>query len=380
MQVTHSHIQRLFKIKNELQEVYWNLVLETFAKSLIGIFLPIYLLTLGFLLPEVFLFALFYFGSLALLSTFSAKLTTRFGYKHQILYRIPVFILFYSMLILMQFISFPLPLLLLAGVIGGFQSALYWIPLNAEFVKNTKKIREGVEIAEAVSFTRFASIAAPTVAALVIFSMGFNPLFAIVIFIMIISGIPLFATKDSRGKFSFREEKSLFIKSKVHVIHQFLQGILLITETFMWPIFIFLTLGNFLDVGYSISLTALGIAIFTLLIGKMTDRGHSGQLLKVGGLAYAIIWIARIFASTPLEMLMLSFLGGMFFTAIQIPVFAAFCDIARGKRVIAWVVVREQWLGLGRIASVLLVLFAIGFAFPVGFIFAAAASLLFLFL
>ena len=52
----HFAIHRVVKIRNELEEIYLNQVIRTFAVSLIGIFIPIYLLNIGFALNE----ALFY--------------------------------------------------------------------------------------------------------------------------------------------------------------------------------------------------------------------------------------------------------------------------------------------------------------------------------
>ena len=87
MHAEHSTIQKLFQIKSEIQEVYWNLVIQTFAKSLIGIFLPLYFLTIGFSLTEAVAFAFIYFASLTIFSPLSGRLTARVGYKHQILYQ-----------------------------------------------------------------------------------------------------------------------------------------------------------------------------------------------------------------------------------------------------------------------------------------------------
>ncbi len=45
-----------------------------------------------------------------------------------------------------------------------------------------------------------------------------------------------------------------------------------------------------------------------------------------------------------------------------------------------WVVVREVWLGIGRVIFLLLLLLAAGMEFTVGFALVGVASLLFLFL
>jgi MFS family permease len=378
MHVSHTHIQRIFKIKSEIQEVYWNLVIQTFAKSLVGIFIPIYLLKVGFSLHNVLLFALLYFGTLGSFSPFSGGMTARVGFKHQILYRIPVFVFFYSLLILMQFVQFSLLSLLLTAVLGGISSSLYWIPLNSEFVRNTKKIHEGEEIAAAIALPRLFSIAAPTIAAIILTLMGFSVLFAILILLVLISVIPLFATGDYTSSFSFSKERKLMLRSRKILVHQIVRGTMFFMEAFVWPVFIFLTLHSLLDVGIAVSISAVGIAFFTFLVGKLSDRVDKKNLTRIGGFAYALVWFSRSFSSTPLEIFLLSLLGGMFASLLEIAVFSSFCDMARGRRVLDWVVSREIWLGIGRSLAAFILLASAGYEFHAGFVFAGLASLLFL--
>ena len=380
MHIIHSHIQKLFKIKSELQEIYWNSVIENFAKSLIGIFIPIYLLVLGFSLFTTIVFVMFYYLVLVIFSPFSAKLTARVGYKHQILYQIPIQVTFYLLLIFMQFYPFPVWLLYFTAVIGGFSSCLYWIPMNAEFTKNTEKLHEGEEIAEMVALPRLASIAAPTVAALVLTAMGFPILFTIVIALLMISVIPLFATRDYKGMFTFSQERTLFLKEKRSSFKTLLRGMLMVLEPIIWPLFIFLTFQSLLEVGIAVSISAIGIAFFTIITGKMSDKGKRKSLMKIGGLAYSLVWFSRIFASTPMEIYLLSFLGGMFAAVLEITVFSSFCDLARGKKVLDWVVVREVWLGLGRLILFLILIFVLGIDLRLGFAVGSIVSFLFIFL
>jgi len=380
MHIEHSRIQRLFKIKSELQEVYWNLVIQNFAKSLIGIFIPIYLLTLGLELYNVIAFMLFYYPTVGVFSFVSGSLTARLGYKHQILYQVPVFVLFYGLLLSMQFISFSMPLIYLTGIIGGISTCLYWVPMNSEFAKNTKKIHEGEEIATAIALPKLASIAAPTAAALILTAMGFNILFAIVIFLQLLAVIPLFATGDYRSRFKFSQERRMFLMKKQLSFRVFLSGILLLMEGIIWPLFIFITLQNLLDVGIAASVAGIGMVFFTLIIGKMSDRGKRNKLTRIGGLGYGMIWLLRIFPSTSMEIFLLSLLGGMFAAVIEITSFSRFCDIARGRRLLGWVVFREVWLSIGRVLTVLLILFVFGMDLRIGFVLAAAASFLFMFL
>ena len=54
----HS-IFKIHKIRKELKEVYANVMIDKFAASLITIFIPIYLLTIGYSIPEALSLLLF---------------------------------------------------------------------------------------------------------------------------------------------------------------------------------------------------------------------------------------------------------------------------------------------------------------------------------
>lgn len=370
----------MFKIKSELREVYWNLFLETFAKSLIGLFVPIYLLTLGYTLPHALAFLLFYMATLFVMSPLSATIAHRIGLKHLVLYRVPLFIVYYSLLISFQFLSVPLASVFLTAVLGGISSAFYWMPMNTEFVKNTNKLREGEEIGKVDGLKRLAAIFAPTIGGLVLTFSGFTPLFALVIIIAVISVFPLFATNDYRGRVQFNQERRFFFKNKRLTGRLILNGPLAVLEAFVWPLAIFSSLNSVLDVGIAASISGFGMALFTLVIGKFSDHQNKQHLMKIGGLAYAIVWIARMFAGTQMEFFLLSLLGGMFYAVLQITVFSSFCDAARGRNVLDWVVVRETWMGVGRVTLFLLLLVATGAEFPVAFSFATIAALLLVFI
>ena len=378
MHITHQTIQRLFNIKNSLYEVYWNLVIQTFASSLIGIFIPIYLLTIGLDIHGVLVFCFFYYGTMWIASPFSGALTAKVGYKHQILYHLPIVVFFYSLLLMMQIFPLQLPLLYLTAVLGGLSSTFYWVPLNAEFVKNTRVIHQGEDVATIIALPKLITIAAPTAAGILLTFLGFDVLFIVVLLLMFFSVVPLFATHDYRSRFSLSRETNILNLDKKLSLQILLSGLLLFMEFFIWPLFLYIKDFTFLEIGFSASLASLGVVFFTLAIGRLTDRKHTFGLLKIGGLAYGCIWITRLFSSTDMEFFLLSLLGGMFISVIEVAVFSSFCNAARGKRILNWIVMREVWLSIGRLMMVIILLVASWSEFSTAFVIAAIAGFLFL--
>ena len=90
-------------IKKELKELYLNIVLHILAISLIGIFIPIYLLDIGFDLNAVLYFFLVYWFFFMAGAPLVGKLVSRIGTKYTISMRAPTLILYLFLLVLPQF-------------------------------------------------------------------------------------------------------------------------------------------------------------------------------------------------------------------------------------------------------------------------------------
>lgn len=358
----HINMHRLFKTKKELEEIYLNQIIQKFALTLIGIFIPIYLVSIGFSVGIALLFMLIYFIPQGIASPINARLSSKFGLKHVILYRTPLLISFFILLMLVNPQLNGLPIDFLAiflvpiSILGGFSQGVYWVSLNAEFVKNCDKIHAGEEVSHLIALPKLVSMVAPLLSALVLQAIGFEVVFGIVIALLFISVVPLFLSADTKKFFAFNLAKFRLFFSRHLVIRLFSEGTIHTSEAIIWPLFIFLRFGDIVSVGISASLTGLGIVIFTLIVGKLSDRFDRLLILRLGGLTYGIISFMRFFSTDINEIYLLSFLGGVFFTLITVNLFANFCDYTRGKNILAGVSFRELWLAVGRIVMLFLVI------------------------
>ncbi len=104
----HVHAHGLHLIKSELQEVYLNLIIQSFALSLIAIFVPIYLIKLGYSLNQALVFVMVELGMLSFFTPFAVSLAKRFGFKHVILYRAPLIVLYFIALYALNSVKIPI--------------------------------------------------------------------------------------------------------------------------------------------------------------------------------------------------------------------------------------------------------------------------------
>ncbi len=341
-------IQRLTKMRNELNEIYLSQVMESFAISLIGIFIPIYLLKLGFALDTVFAYLIVAWTSFALLSPLSAIVSSKIGFKHTILFRIPILVLFLVMLIYVG--SMSLLLLLLTAFVGSISHSLYWVAFNSEFVKNSDKYHTGEEIGLLTALPKMAGIFAPLIGGAILEFFGFNTLFILVIALIVISVVPLFMSAEHRSSFRFKSYDMKMITDRSSSFSFFMQGIFHATEIVIWPLFIFFTLNDLLLVGLASSISAMGIAILTIIVGRFSDRIDKRKILVMGAVGYSVIWMLRAFPLNLLGICMLSFMGAAFETIVHIPIFTNLCNIARERNTLANVASRETWIGIGSVA------------------------------
>jgi len=373
----HVHFRYLRILKNELYELYIAHTLRWFAISLINIFIPIYLLGLGYALNEVLMFYIVEFAVVLPMAFISVLISTRVGLKHTMLFHLPILLSFFIGLYFLQTIKIPLPLL---AFLLGTEAAMYWMPLHSLFAKNSHKIHRGEEVARISILPKLAAIFAPLIGGLIAVTLGFGILLILVMLILFLSIIPIFFTKEvkphvnfSLRKFRlfFREDPKFFFAT----MFQYAEGII---EIVIWPIFVFLTLKSIVSVGIVGTLISVGSIVFMFSIGKLTDKLDRKFLIRVGGITLAAAWFARIFFTEPILIYLITFLGGFFAILIDIPFTAIAYDKASRRSRDEFIVYREIAVTTGRLLVLILALFVLE-KFIVSFSLAGLASLFFLF-
>jgi MFS family permease len=350
------------------------MVIQSFALSLITIFVPIYLIKLGYSLNQALIFVMVELGTLSFFSPLSAVLAQRFGFKHIILYRMPLFFAYFGGLYALPYLGIPIYLIALCGGIGG---SIYWLSLHSLFAKHSDKLHRGTQTGKLMSMPQIASLFGPSIGGVIAVSLGFKALFAIAMMLLAASAVPLFFTGDMKPhvkKFSFWE---IFAKKRRKFILAFAaQGTIKIARTVIWPIFVYFTLKDVASVGFVATTVAVGAILFTLYIGRISDAARNNFLIKTGGVLLASTFFYRIYATSAPRVFVVSFLSGLFSVLIDLPMLKGFYDTANNEDLTEIVILREIGLGIGKVASILILLVVLN-KFTVGFSMGAIASLVF---
>jgi MFS family permease len=375
------HFYRLHKIphlKRELKEVYSNQIIETFGLFLICIFIPAYLLEIGYSLAEAAAFALVQLLVSAALCSLSARIDARIGVKHTILIRAPILISHLAMVMNIESLpGFYWP----AVILGGLSISLYWVSFNIEYVNASDRIRKGEEAGLLYGLPYMAAVIGPLAGAAVLTLLGFHWLFAISVGIIFLSVVPLFLSSDYRVDM-FRLRNISLLMDRRRALYYFMLGIIVSVDFVFWSLHVFINYG-FISLGIAAALMGMGMIIFTLLVGHAsnTTRGRK-RVTRIGAFLCAGLWFMRFLADSELEFMFLSLIGGFIITSFTISLYADFVEFAKKRGAPNSVVFRHFWLYLGQgLPALVLVLAAASLGFGTAetiratFILAAAASL-----
>jgi MFS family permease len=360
-------------LNRELSELYMTVALRTFALSLISIFVPIYLLNLGYSLVDVLVFYIVFCVLHSVFSFFAAKLSLKIGLKHSIAMSMPFLILFYILLYTLTSYNWPLALL---ALVAGAQNALFWVAFHMDFTKFSAKKVRGEEFSMLKIITSVLNVIGPMVGAAIISFISFHYLFLFVSSLLIISLIPLFYSKDTRVKHDFSLEKMVKSSSLKNFVVFMGSGAEFGATAVIWPLFIFLIVGTYLSLGIITSIATFLSLITVYLVGRMCDRFDRRRILKFGSVAHSMAWFFKSVASTGPQVVLINSVSGIIDSFKDIPYNAMVYDKASKKSMVEFIVFREIALHIGKMIFFALIILLV--VLSRGLILAGLASLTYL--
>jgi MFS family permease len=368
----HHHNSLHYLLKNELNELYISVSIRFFVISMISIFIPIYLLKLGYPLKTVFLFyALLYFVH-AILVIPVAKLGSKIGFKHLILLSTPLLISYFILLYTLPEYHWPIYGL---AVLLGVKYSLFHTGLQVTFSKFSHKKSRGQELARLSIFRTLLSAAGPFLGGLVLTFLGFKALFIFGSILLVFSVIPLLYAKDTYGMSKFKI-KDIFQKRKKRDLFGFIGfGLEAGVSHIVWPVFLFLTIvESYSILGLIATVSILFSVGFIYLAGKFSDINRR-LVLKVGAIITTVIYFIKAVISTVLQAFLVDSLHGMGKTLAGVSFGALSFD--KAKKDVRYIIFREVSINLS--IAFLFVIMSFISNLIIGFFIGSFGSLLMLF-
>lgn len=362
-----------FLRNRELNELYASMAIRAFAMAMISIFVPIFLLELGYSLSSVLVYYAILNGAHALFVFPAAKISSRYGFKHAMFFSILILLIFYAFLNTLEANAWPLWWL---AIIFGASNALFWMGYHSDFSKISTKSKRGQQVGFSNVFAFAGSIVGPLFGGLIVTFTNFQVLFTVVSFVLLASAIPLFMSKDKHEPIRMAFPRIFSGRSIRSSIAFMGHGIESSAGSILWPIYIFgAVLKSFSVLGIITSLSYLFALVSTLIIGKISDIRRR-LVLVTGSFLNAIVWGVRVLITTPLQVFIVDSLYGLTKSMRVVPMDALSYDEARRTSILESMVFREVFIAVG---SVILFLSLLLIAdLTASFIFGAGASFLFL--
>lgn len=371
----HTHYAHMILKNRELRDMYIALSLKTLAVSMVGIFIPIFLIVeLGFSLNSIIYFYLFNALGYMFMSPIAGKLSSRFGLKNAAMLTVPMLIVFY--LGLFSSNSFGININYLAFFLGMTQS-MYWIPFITHFVRSSDKKHRSEEVGFLSASMIISSMSGPFIGALIITLLGFGSLFKIASVLLALSIIPLIFTKGYHEPFRCRL-KDMWAIPRRFTLKMLAFGATNIVELVFWPVFLFSIVNIYTSFGLIFLIAEFGSFVGAVWLGSIEDRKKLLKILRIGGILCAIIWLSRVFFTGALILAAITVIGAFFHNLVEIPFNTLEYDkYVRKKYLAELVVFRGVLESIGRV--VLLGVLAIFMHYNAAFITSAMMYLTFLF-
>ena len=263
--------------------------LNSFAMSFVSVFIPVYLLQLGYSFGMVMVWMIIHHGSLLLFAFVTIAVSNRIGLVRCLHVRFLLLLAYFSLLLFG--LENHLSLFYIIPIIGGAEAAFYWMPLNILFVRNTKAKDMGASMSKFFVIPKVLGMAGPLLGAFIAIHFGFNYLFAFAMILLAFTFLPVASLRSEKTNFIFslEEAREIWQKNKKFFVPEIIDN-LAEDAMALWSIFIYLKLASTLEVGIVGTIASFAAVFFTITIGKLTDRWDKHKLLKIGAVLVSLVW------------------------------------------------------------------------------------------
>lgn len=331
---------------NKVRRVYLAHTINIVAGSIIAVYVPAYLLTLGYPLSRVILFYIITHGvGLAFGLFLFVPLVQRWGLLN-------TFKLNYPLQIISLFLLFTLKTHLVSpeivAVFYGLAGFAYWIPMNIFLIKHSNFQDIGINLSKFFALPSMFGILGPLVGAVLIPFIGFWPVFIITAIGVAASFVPLaqLGDREITVNLNFSKAWKRINRNKTLFVFEFFDNIIEESEWF-WSIYVFIIIGSLATPGIVGSLQAIGGSLFTLLLGRYANK-HSKKLIPVAALFLLSITFLRIFIKAPVSAYFATITASFLLSSFLVVYFSTIYKTVKNDSEEEFMVLREIPTVLGR--------------------------------
>ncbi|MYB40189.1 MFS transporter [Candidatus Saccharibacteria bacterium] len=295
----HSHLHDTGD--RELKRLYTSTSLYTLGLSLVSVFIPIYLYSLGFSISAIAFFYVVHYA-FRLVAVFPiAKLVERLGVKHIMAASYLLTFLKVVLLITLPDIGWPLWFI---AVVEGLDHSTYFLPYHIGVSKLKKRKAAGKQLSVIYQWNNLAGALGPILGGVI--AQFFGVVYALIITagVIVVSIIPL-----TRSPEPLREPQNMKLSRfpwksiKGDIGNQIGSSVNQLGTQGIWTMFLGIyvfTQGNaYLGLGILSSVSFIFAIVIARYFGRLVDRGKGRPLLRVSALAQSAANLGRVFIASP---------------------------------------------------------------------------------
>ena len=189
----HNHFEINKMLHSPMTKIYIFQAIMTFIKSLIGIFVPVYLYKVGFSIAEILLYSMAIGLTYLILIPTSIKIIKKLGFKYTLLITIPIY---FTHILVLNFLETSIIFYHLAWLSFGTYMAFFWPAMHSEIAMNGSSKHRASQMGTLQILTTLFATLAPLVGGLVLEVSSYYVLLVISSIILFIGIIPLIVSKD----------------------------------------------------------------------------------------------------------------------------------------------------------------------------------------
>lgn len=316
------HLHKFDKlIHTDFWRFEFSIWLHVFGRSMVSIFIPIFLLIAEHSISEVIFFYLIFNIFDAPLNFFAKWLTAKIGARWVIIIGTVAYIGGFFCLYFLTAGNWAL--FILMAFLFAFYDTLYWIAHLYLFMRcSTHDDNVSKDRSTQFMIKKIASMLAPMLGALILIFFKEHVLIIVSVVILAFSVWPLFKIKDTPDKpekppMKFRE----FFKTWDDVKEYLIRGTYSfhnVSELIIWPLFIYILFESIEAVAIIPVIVSVTVIIFSYFTGKIKKERRLSYM-AIGSMLIGLVWMARVFVENDIFYYVSIFLVGLFSLLVTLP-------------------------------------------------------------
>lgn len=283
MQHEHSHFELHKALHDKMSKLYIFQAMFSFARSLIGIFVPVYLFKIGYSIIEIILYNIGFSILFLILIPLSIKVIRQIGFKYTIVYS-TLFYLFH--IIILNYVDGSYFFFHLSWISYAFFASLFWPTFHNEIAVSGSNKHRSSQMGTLQIISTIFGTAAPLIGGIFLEVSSYWNLLIFASIILALGLIPLLNAKDLKLKhynFEIKDYVRLFkdkknLKAKKSFAYEGANQSLIII---VWPILVFIFLKkSFINLGILITIVSFINLVFILYIKSYFDKKNKHYMLK----------------------------------------------------------------------------------------------------